>query len=93
MSGEQIAYSWTQPCCEACWIEDRGEWDLDSDEQSVWQHIISVPKPTIVLDSPLERCAFCGRPTIVGIYVRHDPTEVPFPARKEIEDVDTGGRV
>lgn len=32
----------------------------------------------------VERCSFCGEPTMSGIYVREDPATVPFPpAQKE----------
>lgn len=90
MTGE---YSWTQPCCEACWIDEHGEWDMDSDEAEVWQHLVSCRQPVMSLEAGLERCAFCGRPTVVGIYVRHDPNDVPYPAKRDVEDVDTGGKV
>ena len=30
-----------------------------------------------------ERCSFCGEDTTSGIYVRHDPLSVRFPAEKE----------
>lgn len=30
-----------------------------------------------------ERCSFCGNGTASGIYVRHDPRDVPYPAHED----------
>ena len=90
-------YSWNQPCCERCWIDEHAVWAGDDDEDDLWEHmwqrLISIRLPHVVLESPVERCAFCGHPTFIGVYVRHDPNDVPFPAKREVEDVDTGGKV
>lgn len=41
-------------------------------------------RPSTRLLSPdAETCAFCGRQTTSGIYVRVDPKTVPFPATRE----------
>jgi hypothetical protein len=68
--GERL--SWNQPRCESCWFEVEGDWDGD--------HLLAVrrpvrrPGPTVI-----EQCAWCGRPTFIGIFVRADPASVPFP--------------
>jgi hypothetical protein len=64
------ALTWTQPCCERCWI-DRHRVDLDGATE--------VPQPVHGLPPELEACCFCGLLTIMGVYVRIDPTSVPFP--------------
>lgn len=55
---------WTHPMCEACWIDLR----LVPVEGG-----FQISKPHRLTDPPLENCCRCGRPTIVGIYVREDP--------------------
>lgn len=59
--------SWTQPICGSCWFE----WFPDRGE------------PTRLVPREEERCSFCGTTTNSGIYVRHDPLSVRFPAEKE----------
>ena len=75
--GERL--SWNQPRCESCWFELEGDWDGN--------HLLSVPRP---VHRPgleeVERCAWCGRPTFAGIYVRADPPSVPFPRSERGED-------
>lgn len=61
-----VRLSWNQPQCEVCWIEHNTHTG-----QGV--HVLTPyrsPHPV------LEQCAFCGKPTIVGIYVRWDPDNV-----------------
>lgn len=62
--------SWNQPICERCWIMKNSTADGDN---------LSVRAPHTHVTG-LETCAFCGEPTIVGIYVRHDPKRVAYPA-------------
>lgn len=69
---------WSHPQCEACWIEREGGWvpaELDGEPVGVLR---SVRRPVLIRypedeTPPIERCCFCGLPTIIGIYVRHDP--------------------
>ena len=70
--------SWTQPICERCWIAREAAWE-DVGEVEVLKEI---RRPTVLTDSDLEQCAFCGEPTIMGIFVRHDPNDVPFTKEK-----------
>lgn len=59
--------SWTQPICDNCWENQRpGQ------------------EPTRIKPEYAEQevCAFCGYHHRSGIYVRADPTIVPFPAKK-----------
>lgn len=77
---------WTQAMCEACWIDQRGEWEPVPGGQM----LVGVPVPVRVnvdmLDKPtMETCSWCGRPTFVGIFVRADPSDVPFP-RKDTDE-------
>jgi len=63
--------NWTQPICDDCWlVENPGR-----------EPVRIVPE-----HAAMERCALCGQPTASGIYVRMDPTKVPYPA------TDDGGR-
>ena len=32
--------------------------------------------PVKVKNAPVEQCCFCGQPTSMGIYVRHDPSKL-----------------
>lgn len=62
-------FGWTQATCERCWVERQG-----------------FRQPTRVRDefhTGAEPCAFCGRPTWVGIYTRADPAKVPYPRIEE----------
>jgi hypothetical protein len=64
--------SWTQPCCERCWINIVGRVEE------------GVRQPHLLASAwQLERCSWCGEPTIIGLYVRHDPRQVPYPAVEE----------
>jgi hypothetical protein len=56
--------NWNQPCCEACFAQRNPD-----------------RKPYRLLqENGPERCAWCGNATASGIYVRHDPADVPYPA-------------
>lgn len=78
--------SWTQPQCERCWIDGNGEWDLNADGYGVWQVLIAVRQPTIARNSGIQRCAFCGAMTIMGIFVRANPEQVRFPAKETVDE-------
>lgn len=71
--------SWTSPCCENCWFEERGEWAMGRIGGRDTEYLVSVPMPVRLTEPVLERCALCGGPTIFGVYVRRDPANVPFP--------------
>jgi hypothetical protein len=57
--------SWTQPICDPCWKTEEGD-----------------REPTRLLPNArsIEKCCYCGRDTLSGIYVRRDPATVYFPA-------------
>ena len=77
--------NWNQPICEACWIEKHGVWIADAmtgDEQ-----LSAIRQPTRLTEPPIERCAYCGKPTIFGTYVRANPNTVPYPA-PDYEDAE-----
>jgi hypothetical protein len=68
--------SWTQAICERDWIA----------RESYFVHnvLVSIRRPSLVHDpeSPIERCCYCGLPTIWGAFVRDDPAVVPFPRQE-----------
>lgn len=72
--------NWTQPQCEACWIEKNTEIrEIDGEAHTVVRQPTTFKNP----DNPsIEQCAWCGRMTIMGIFVRVDPTTVPFPSEE-----------
>lgn len=75
--------SWNQPCCERCWIERHGEWEFSPGAIGPWSALVAVRQPTVVRNPGLNRCAFCGAMTIMGIFVRFNPVEVRFPAKED----------
>jgi len=62
--------SWTSPICERCWIDQNSSAD-------------GIRRPTRMVDPEVERCAFCGNLTIMGIFVRVNPATVPFPPEED----------
>ena len=66
--------------CERCWIARNSEWKVIGDMGD--EVLDSVRVPVRLNEPSLEQCAFCGYPTIFGVYVRQDPTTVSFPAVK-----------
>lgn len=74
--------SWNQPICERCWIDANGEFDLDDVAGVVTQRLVSLRMPTVVREPSVEECSFCGNPTILGAFVRADPSSVPYPKAK-----------
>lgn len=73
-----MSLSWTQPTCEACWIDKHTNWD---DETGLTR--VSIDRPVMVREADLEQCSYCGAPTLVGIYTRADPATVPYPKEKD----------
>ena len=49
-----------------------------------WRQRHQERPPVSALDSDVQTCAFCGKPTSAGIFVRADPRTVPFPAQSDI---------
>lgn len=74
-----MSKNWNQPKCEACWIRDN---TVETDATPLG---IGVRKPVRLRDAPLERCAWCGNPTISGIYVREDPDTLPYPSQEVVD--------
>lgn len=72
--------TWTQPLCEACWVGEQAVFTPDGE-------IIGLKRlPYRVSgESELFQCCECGKPTFVGVFVRRDPSVVPFP-REDPED-------
>ena len=71
-----MALSWTKPTCEACWRDQHSQWDEE-------ENLVSIDRPSMVKEADLERCSYCGSPTIVGIYTRADPATVAYPRDKK----------
>jgi hypothetical protein len=63
--------SWTQPCCERCWVPF---------VIGVRQELL---EPTRLIEPEQETCAFCGDDTSSGIYVRADPKQVPYSRQED----------
>ena len=72
-----MTLSWNQPMCERDWIAQRGVWEGD--------RLVSLEKPVGLTREyiEVEQCAWCGEPTIFGVFVRANPANVRFPAEKE----------
>jgi hypothetical protein len=51
---------WTHAICSDCWQRRKPKGEA----------------PIKVRNAPIEQCCFCGQPTSMGIYVRHDPREL-----------------
>jgi hypothetical protein len=82
---------WNQVMCEACWIEKRGTWEkVEGTENDYVLIELSMPVRFVPDDPTLNRCSYCGKPTFVGIYVRDDPTKVPFPYEPEEDSAEDG---
>lgn len=58
--------SWTQPICRTCWNERHPEKPVTN-------------AATILVG---DTCCYCGDPATSGIYIRVDPTTVPFPEKE-----------
>lgn len=67
-------YGWQAPICERDWCLQHGG------ETGPWQ------QPVRVRFHTTEQCAFCGFPTWAGIFVRADPTTVPYPKEETDDD-------
>jgi len=55
---------WTQPSCDDCWTLHASR---------------AAPRRLAEAHREAEMCCWCGELTRSGIYVRVDPTTVPFP--------------
>ena len=62
---------WNQPICERDWIERNSTWDGD--------RLVSLRMPVRLTEPEVERCSYCGGPTILGAFVRDDPANVLYP--------------
>lgn len=63
--------------CESCWIEDNAVWDGD--------RLVSLRTPVKLVEPVIEQCAWCGAPTIFGVYVRTRKDELAYPPQPEGE--------
>lgn len=68
---------WTHAQCEACWINENSTW-VPTPTGPDDERLDSIRQPVRVVAPegealPVERCCWCGQPTIVGIFVRRDP--------------------
>jgi len=68
--------SWSQPCCESCWIHRN---------HTVVDEGIEIRTPVQVTDAGIHTCGFCGNMTIMGVFVRADPATVKYPRTKDDE--------
>lgn len=72
--------NWTQPQCERCWVQQNSTWEQDPELGPDAETLVSIRTPVVSLRREINRCAWCGEPTIIGIFVRVNPEEVPFPS-------------
>jgi hypothetical protein len=69
------------PCCERCWVERKALWaaPVGEPEQNV---MVGMTWPVCVKEKQVERCGFCGHPTIMGAYLRVTEDEAPHHVEK-----------
>ena len=67
------------PQCERCWMEKRGEVSINEEGNVRFQ----VATPVRLTQPELEVCAWCGEPTIFGVYVRARRDELTHPPEEE----------
>ena len=70
--------NWNQPQCESCWIDDNTE-----EVEENGSFMLKIRQPVRMQDATVEVCSWCGELTIFGIYVRANPSDVPFPKGDE----------
>lgn len=71
--------SFTQPVCTSCWVEENSVPDDDGGA------LIRQPIQVRIEDfmEALEKCCKCGRATSSRIWIRIDPTTVPYPKEED----------
>lgn len=69
--------NWTQPQCERCWLDNNTHLNPETKE-------IEIRRPVLMVGDHAEQCAWCGQLTIIGLYVRVDPSTVPYPTEDEL---------
>jgi hypothetical protein len=67
---------WTHAICEVCWIEQNATWDEEG-------RLTGIGRPLRFKEPEIERCCFCGNPTIFGVYIRFDPQGVTYCEHRE----------
>lgn len=72
---------WTQPICAARWNQDYATSDRPGSLMST-RGTVDPELDSFGTGWP-ERCCFCNKPTLCGIYVRIDPATVPYPKRDQ----------
>ena len=68
------------PICEACWITERSNWDVESvdDKGRVCARLINIEIPKDISSSgSINICCMCGDITIVGIHIKRSLDDVP----------------
>lgn len=71
--GAGAGLSWTHRICGDCWI--KRELDSDAGRAMAEAHRV-IRCPIMVKDVPWGACCFCGGGTLLGIYIRHDPSKL-----------------
>lgn len=71
------------PICEADWIDQNAEWDPENP-----QRLLSLRNPVRLTEPVVEQCAWCGGPTIFGVYVRAARKDLNFPPPPSVETSD-----
>jgi len=81
---DKTRLSWTQPICEVDWIAQNSKWEPAPEIGPDAERLIEIRMPVRVVDSEIKTCAFCGNPTIFGVFIRADPKKVSYPAKDDL---------
>lgn len=77
-----MASTWNHRICERCWFDGPGKLNDEPREQ------LHGRQPVRVVDYPPGLCCYCGGITILGIFTRAKPTDVPCQGEHDDSDDD-----
>ena len=81
-------YSWNQPICERCWINKNSE--IIWKRGYIIESYVTIRLPVMVRyeeeTNIIKQCAYCGKPTFIGAFIRDNPEKVPYPRAKNEDD-------
>lgn len=78
---EKTPYSWTQPICSDCWVQENSVAEPDGAGLVVREPVRVKEEDGDTFMDHLERCCKCVRWTTSRIFVRVDPASVAYPSR------------
>lgn len=77
----QARYSWTQPICTDCWVQDNSVMEPDGGGLAVREPVRIKEQDGDTFADHLEECCKCTRYTTSRIFVRVNPAAIPYPSR------------